>query len=236
MLIPADFSYPLFAALLAVNGIGSGLMAAPNSAAIMNSVPPDQRGAASGVRATGMNAGMVLSMGGFFSLMAIGLASALPSAMYDGLTSLGVHSAAAQTISQTPPVGTLFAAFLGANPIAQLMQTVDPAQLQPAGGADVATLTGQSFFPTLISGPFKDGLTVAFSVSIVMLLIAAVASMFRGGKFVHPGEHTDRPVHESIARAMAREGAALEYPAAPGADVEYEDALARSSTDGPPSM
>ena len=236
MLIPADFSYPLFAALLAVNGIGSGLMAAPNSAAIMNSVPPDQRGAASGVRATGMNAGMVLSMGGFFSLMAIGLASALPSAMYDGLTSLGVHSAAAQTISQTPPVGTLFAAFLGANPIAQLMQTVDPAQLQPAGGADVATLTGQSFFPTLISGPFKDGLTVAFSVSIVMLLIAAVASMFRGGKFVHPGEHTDRPVHESIARAMAREGAALEYPAAPGADVEYEDALARSSTDGPSSM
>ena len=156
--------------------------------------------------------------------------------MYDGLTSLGVHSAAAQTISQTPPVGTLFAAFLGANPIAQLMQTVDPAQLQPAGGADVATLTGQSFFPTLISGPFKDGLTVAFSVSIVMLLIAAVASMFRGGKFVHPGEHTDRPVHESIARAMAREGAALEYPAAPGADVEYEDALARSSTDGPSSM
>jgi len=231
MLIPANFSYPLFAVLLAVNGIGSGLMAAPNSAAIMNSVPPDQRGAASGVRATGMNAGMVLSMGGFFSLMAIGLASSLPSAMYNGLTSLGVQSAAAETISQTPPVGTLFAAFLGANPIQQLMQAVDPTQLQPGGGADVATLTGQSFFPTLISGPFKDGLMVAFSVSIVMLLIAAVASLFRGARFVHPDD--DRPEHESIGQAMAREGAALEYVTEVGADVEYEDALARSKQAAP---
>ncbi len=202
MLIPANFSYPMFAALLAVNGIGSGLMAAPNSAAIMNSVPPDERGAASGVRATGMNAGMVLSMGGFFSLMAIGLANALPSAMYHGLTSLGVTTTAAQTISQTPPVGTLFAAFLGANPIEQLMLAVDPSQLQTGGGADVATLTGQTFFPTLISGPFQDGLQVAFSVSIAMLLIAAVASLFRGGKYVHPGDQGER-AHESIARAMA---------------------------------
>jgi hypothetical protein len=198
-------------------------MAAPNSAAIMNSVPADQRGAASGVRATGMNAGMVLSMGGFFSLMAIGLASALPSAMYNGLTSLGVNTASAEAISQTPPVGTLFAAFLGANPIEQLMQAVDPSQLQPGGGADVATLTGQSFFPTLISGPFKDGLTVAFSVSIAMLLIAAVASLFRGKKFVH-GED-DRPVHESVGQAMAREGAAFDA-AMLGADMQYEDALA----------
>ena len=222
MLIPANFSYPMFAILLAVNGIGSGLMAAPNSAAIMNSVPPEARGAASGVRATGMNAGMVLSMGGFFSLMAIGLATSLPSAMYNGLTSLGVNTAAAQTISETPPVGTLFAAFLGANPIEQLMRSVDPSQLQPGGGADVATLTGQSFFPTLISGPFKDGLIVAFSVSIVMLLIAAVASLFRGAKFVHPG---DAPVHESIGEAIAREGAAFDA-AVLGAEAEYEQALA----------
>ena len=242
MLIPADFSYPMFAFLLAVNGIGSGLMAAPNSAAIMNSVPADERGAASGVRATGMNAGMVLSMGGFFSLMAIGLANALPSAMYNGLTSLGVTSTAAQSISQTPPVGTLFAAFLGANPIEQLMQAVDPAQLQAGGGADVATLTGQTFFPTLISGPFKDGLTVAFSVSIAMLLIAAVASMFRGKRYVHPDDApiaaattgafgrdgTAAAQHESVLQALAREGAALEFPAAPGTDVRYEDALART--------
>jgi hypothetical protein len=198
-------------------------------------VPADQRGAASGVRATGMNAGMVLSMGGFFSLMAIGLANALPSAMYNGLTTLGVNTASAQAISQTPPVGTLFAAFLGANPIEQLMQAVDPSQLQTGGGADVATLTGQEFFPTLISGPFKQGLTVAFTVSIAMLLIAAVASMFRGKRYVYQDAGADNTAapsvaakreHESVMQSMAREGAALEYPAAPGADVEYEDALA----------
>ena len=137
---------------------------------------------------------------------------------------MGVNAASAQTISETPPVGTLFAAFLGANPIEQLMRAVDPSQLQPGHGADVATLTGQTFFPTLISGPFKDGLTVAFSVSIAMLLIAAVASMFRGGKFVHPGDD-DAPVHESIGEAMAREGAAFDA-AVLGADVEYEAALA----------
>src|SRR4051812_31573741 len=172
-----------------------------------------------------MNAGMVLSMGGFFSLMAIGLASALPSALDNGLTALGVQAGAAQTISQTPPVGTLFAAFLGANPIEQLMQAVDPTQLRPGGGANVAALTGQQFFPTLISGPFKDGLTVAFSVSIAMLLIAAVASLFRGGKYVHDDSADSKPVHQGMAEAMAREGAALESGGA-GAVAEFEDAIA----------
>ncbi|MET3804125.1 EmrB/QacA subfamily drug resistance transporter [Nakamurella sp. UYEF19] len=224
MLIPANFNYVMFAALLALNGIGSGLLAAPNSAAIMNAVPASERGAASGVRATGMNAGMVLSMGGFFTLMAIGLASRLPSAMQTGLVALGVHPDAAQTISQTPPVGTLFAAFLGDNPITQLMRAVDPSQLLAGGGADVSTLTGRTFFPTLISDAFHHGLVVAFSASIVLLLIAIVASALRGKQFVHADQ--DLPGHERVATAMAREGAALEFPAVPGADEAYEEALA----------
>ncbi len=126
ILIPANFNYVQFAVLLALNGIGMGLMAAPNSAAIMNAVPASQRGAASGIRATGMNAGMVLSMGGFFTLMAIGLASRLPTSMFGGLTQAGVSAGAAHTISHVPPVRTLFAAFLGDNPIRQLIQRVDP--------------------------------------------------------------------------------------------------------------
>ena len=90
ILLPANFSYPLFATLLAFNGIGMGLMAAPNSAAIMNAVPSTARGAASGIRATGMNAGMVISLGGFFTLMAVGLSSRLPGALSHGLTAAGV--------------------------------------------------------------------------------------------------------------------------------------------------
>ena len=208
ILLPADFSYGTFAVLLALNGIGGGLMAAPNSAAIMNAVPASQRGAASGVRATGMNAGMVLSMGGFFSLMAIGLASRLPSSMYAGLTGAGVSPQAAHTISHIPPVGTLFAAFLGDNPIKQLMQQVDPSQLQPGSGVDVGTLTGQSFFPHLIAGPFQFGLFIAFTASVIMLLIAAGASLMRGERYVHDDIHP-----ESMAEAMAEEGAAVSVPA-----------------------
>jgi len=240
MLIPADFNYVVFATLLALNGIGSGLLAAPNSAAIMNSVPASERGAASGVRATGMNAGMVLSMGGFFTLMAIGLANKLPASMYAGLTALGVHADAAQTVSQTPPVGTLFAAFLGDNPVTQLLTAVDPAQLQPGGGADVATLTGRTFFPHLISDAFHFGLVVAFSASIGLLLIAIVASAMRGKQFIHAdqGQPAAAPnstvAHSgSMMRAMAREGAAMEFPAVPGADVEYEKAVAQEAPSRP---
>ncbi|SDJ25205.1 Major Facilitator Superfamily protein [Frankineae bacterium MT45] len=228
MLIPANFNYAVFAVLLALNGIGSGLMAAPNSAAIMNSVPAAQRGAASGIRATGMNAGMVISMGGFFSLMAIGLSSQLPTAMYAGLTGAGVNASSAQTISHTPPVGTLFAAFLGDNPVTALMKSVDPSQLTPGNGADVSTLTGHTFFPSVISDAFHHGLVVAFSVSVVMLLIAAAASLMRGKQYVH----SDEPVavqRPSTFEALAQEGAALETPAVPGEDVAYEDAMQANS-------
>ncbi|MDT4892162.1 MAG: hypothetical protein QOE97_1197 [Pseudonocardiales bacterium] len=220
ILIPADFNYLLFATLLALNGIGGGLMAAPNSAAIMNAVPAAQRGAASGVRATGMNAGMVLSMGGFFTLMAIGLASRLPASLYSGLTSAGVSPDAARQISHVPPVGTLFAAFLGDNPIEQLMRQVDPAQLQPGSGVDVQKLTGTTFFPHLISEPFMHGLLIAFGASIVMLLIATAASLMRGERFVH-GEARDADQamtgeqrhRESVGEALAHEGEALAVPA-----------------------
>ncbi len=221
--IPANFNYVLFALLLAFNGIGMGLMAAPNSAAIMNSVPASERGAASGIRATGMNAGMVLSMGGFFTLMAIGLASRLPDSMYSGLTKLGITPDAAHTISHIPPVGTLFAAFLGDNPIQALVKQVDPAQLQPGSGVDVTTLTGQQFFPHLISDAFKHGLVIAFGASVVMLLIAAVASLMRGEKFVHEDSLPDTTAGESIPEAVAREAAALD--GIPGQDVAYEDAM-----------
>jgi MFS family permease len=215
--LPANFDYPVFAVLLALNGIGMGLMAAPNSAAIMNAVPAAERGAASGIRATGMNAGMVLSMGGFFTLMAVGLASTLPAAMYSGLTGAGVTPAAATTASQASPVGLLFAAFLGDNPIKALVP-------DPGPHADPA-IYGQTFFPNLISEPFEHGLAIAFTASIVMLLIAAGASLMRGERYVH--EDADGAIHhDTVVEAMAREGDALAVPGLPGEEVAYDDALA----------
>jgi MFS family permease len=220
ILLPANFNYVEFAALLALNGIGMGLMAAPNSAAIMNAVPAAERGAASGIRATGMNAGMVVSMGGFFTLMAIGLASTLPSAMSHGLTAAGVSPGAATAASHASPVGLLFAAFLGDNPVRALVPNPGPS-------AD-PSIYDQNFFPNLISDPFRHGLLIAFSASILMLLIAAGASLMRGERYVH--EDADGSVHpDSVAQATAREGAALSVPAVPGEDVAYDDALAGRS-------
>jgi MFS family permease len=210
--LPADFNYVLFAGLLALNGVGMGLMAAPNSAAIMNAVPASQRGAASGIRATGMNAGMVLSMGAFFTLMAVGLASRLPHALSSGLTGQGVDPAAAHAASQASPVGLLFAAFLGDNPIKELVP-------HPGPSAHAATIYGQQFFPHLISDPFRHGLLIAFSASIVMLLLAAGASLMRGERFVHAEAHGD-----AVVEATAREGDALAVPAVLGEDAAYEEA------------
>jgi MFS family permease len=221
--LPADFNYLLFAGLLALNGIGMGLMAAPNSAAIMNAVPASARGAASGVRATGMNAGMVLSMGGFFTLMAIGLAGTLPHSMYKGLTGLGIDPTASHQIANTSPVGLLFAAFLGDNPITRLAQQAAPAQA--AAGTHINTvLSGQTFFPHLIADPFRHGLEIAFIAAIVMLLLAAGASLLRGERFVH-ADAMGVGEREGVGEALAREGGALSEPAAPDEEAAYETAI-----------
>jgi MFS family permease len=181
-LLPIDFPYWVFAVLLLANGIGSGLFAAPNTAGIMNAVPARQHGAASGMRATFQNAGFVLSIGLFFSLMIAGLAARLPTTLYDGLTANGVPSASAERIAHLPPVGSLFAAFLGYNPIRTLL---GPAALEHLSPAQVANLTGTSFFPRLIAEPFQHGLAIVFLAALVRSLVAAAASWLRGGRYVH---------------------------------------------------
>jgi MFS family permease len=187
MFLPADFSFPVFGALLLLNGIGNGLFAAPNMAGIMNSVPPDKRGAGSGMRATFQNTGMVLSIGVFFSLMIVGLAATLPHTMSTQLQANGVSAARAHQIANLPPVGSMFAAFLGYNPMKQLLVSPQAAGITQA---QFAHITGTTFFPHLISDPFLTGLRIAFSASMIMCLIAAAASWMRGKKYVHRDEST----------------------------------------------
>jgi MFS family permease len=180
VMIPVNFNYWVFAILVFVNGLGGGIFTAPNTAAIMSSVPAAQRGAASGVRATFFNAGSSLSIGIFFSLMIIGLAHTLPSAMSSGLQEQGVSATVAHEVANLPPVGSLFAAFLGYNPMAELLAP-SGALHQPGVNADV--VTGQTFFPHLITGPFHSGLVVVFTAAAVMMLIGAVASLFNAGRY-----------------------------------------------------
>jgi MFS family permease len=180
VLIPVDFNYWLFALLVFLNGLGGGIFTAPNTAAIMSSVPAEERGAASGVRATFFNAGSSLSIGIFFSLMIIGLANTLPSALSGGLQAQGVSPQVAHEVANTPPVGSLFAAFLGYNPIAELLAPSHALQ-QPGVNANV--LTGKEFFPQLISGPFHAGLVVVFGAAAIMMLLGMVASLFNPGRY-----------------------------------------------------
>jgi EmrB/QacA subfamily drug resistance transporter len=175
--IPIDFSYPVFAAILFLTGVGMGMFASPNRAGVMNSLPPEHRGAGGGMNQTFQNSAQVLSIGVFFTLMILGLASTLPHAMSSGLEAHGVPSAAAIHAGSLPPVSILFAAFLGYNPIQHLLGSHVLSAL-PLHSQSV--LTGRSFFPHLISAPFRTGLHEAFAFAIVACLIAAAASFSRG--------------------------------------------------------
>ena len=183
-LLPIDFPYPLFAAILALNGISMGMFASPNRAAVMNSLPPRDRGAGGGMNQTFQNSAQVLSIGIFFTLMIIGLVLE-PAACADrrprGARRRGV---APRTPSRSlPPVSILFAAFLGYNPIQSLLGHHALAALSPLNHA---ALTGRAFFPRLISAPFRAGLHEAFAFAIIACLIAAAASWFRGETYHHP--------------------------------------------------
>ncbi|HET6191206.1 MAG TPA: MFS transporter, partial [Trebonia sp.] len=146
--VPVNFAYWEFAVVIALNGFGSGLFVSPNWAEMMNSVPANQRGAAGGMIATFQNSAFVLSIGIFFSLMVAGLASKLPSAMFSGLTAQGVPAATATPISHLPPIGVLFASFLGYNPMQQLLGP----QLAHLPAAHAAYVAGREFFPQMVAG------------------------------------------------------------------------------------
>ena len=175
--LPVDFPYPAFAGVLLLNGLAMGAFASPNRAAVMNSLPPEHRGAGAGMSSTFQNSAQVLSLGIFFSLMIAGLSATLPATMASGLAAHGVPAAIAARIAHLPPVSILFAAFLGYNPVQQLVGAQVLATL-PAGGA--AVLTGRSFFPQLIAAPFRSGLHEALVFAVAACSLAAVASWSRG--------------------------------------------------------
>ena len=185
LLLPIDFPYPLFALILALNGISMGMFASPNRAAVMNSLPRADRGAGGGMNQTFQNSAQVLSIGIFFTLMVAGLSTNLRPALANGLQAHGVAHAAAQTVANLPPVSVLFAAFLGYNPVQHFL---GPHALAGLTAHNQALLTGPSFFPHLISGPFRTGLHEAFAFAIVACLVAAAASLMRGGRYHHSDE------------------------------------------------
>ena len=189
-MLPVNFSYFGFAALIFLNSVGMGMFIAPNQTGIMNSLPANQRGAGAGMAGTFNASAQVLSIGIFFSLMILGLAATLPSSLYHGLIAQGVSPSVATKVSHLPPVGSLFAAFLGYNPMQVLLGHAELAQLPHS---TATYLTSRQFFPHLIAPAFYKGLTEAFSFEAGACLLGAVASLLRGGKYHHVDEEKSEP-------------------------------------------
>jgi len=192
IVLPVNFSYIWFALILFMLGVGQGMFSSPNTASIMSSVPADQRGVASGMRSTFQNSGSLVSIGVFFSIITIGLASTLPTTLFSGLTKAGVPTATAAQIANLPPTAALFAAFLGYNPMAQLLP---PPVLHLLPPASQALLLGRSFFPNLITPPFAVGLHAVFFLSAAMCFVAAVASFLRGKRTVYGLSQVEQAPH-----------------------------------------
>lgn len=206
LVVPTNFHYATFAILVLLNGIGGGMFSAPNTTAIMNSVPPSQRGGAAGIQAAFMNSGMVLSIGIFFSLMIVGLTRTLPSSLYNGLTAHGVGVEQARAVADLPAVGSLFSSFLGYNPLESLLGSQAATHVT---NTQWGKLTGKEFFPSLIQGPFHHGLIIVFTLAIVMAVVGALFSAFRGERYVHE-EHT---MHEHVGDMTLSGGAVPGEPA-----------------------
>ncbi|HEX8918398.1 MAG TPA: MFS transporter, partial [Chloroflexota bacterium] len=189
-LLPVNFAYPVFAVILLLNGLSMGAFASPNRAGVMNSLPAADRGAGGGMNQTFQNSAQVLSIGIFFSLMIAGLSSTLRTTMTRGLQDHGVPASVAHHVGNLPPVSILFAAFLGYNPIQQLVGHHVEAHLS---AANAAVLTGRRFFPQLISAPFQAGLHTAFAFAIAACLVAAAASWSRGRRYVDSDVSSSSP-------------------------------------------
>nr|WP_280923695.1 MFS transporter [Streptomyces roseochromogenus] len=201
--LPVNFDYGVFAALLLLNGLGQGMFSSPNTSSIMGSVPARYRGVASGMRSTFQNSGTALSIGVFFSLMVSGLAGTLPKTLSGGLQAHGVPAGTAHEVASLPPVSTLFATFLGNNPIGHLLG--DGGTLDHLTAAQRATLTGHTFFPELVSGPFHHGLTIVFGVATGMALVSALASALRGGPERADGDPSEPgPAHGTKGQPARR--------------------------------
>ncbi|WP_439117543.1 MFS transporter, partial [Nocardia nova] len=212
IVIPVNFNYWLFALIILLNGLGMGIFTSPNTAEVMSAVPASQRGVASGMRATLMNGGMALSIGIFFSLMIVGLSGTLPGAMNSGLKDQGVPADVAGHIADMPPVGSLFATFLGYNPFKELL---GPSGTLDKPGVHSDVLTGQEFFPHLISDPFHSGLVVVFLAAAVMMLLGSIASWFARGDYV---EHEAQELAEAAAAGLVTDADAEAETGRPAAN------------------
>jgi MFS family permease len=196
--LPYNFDYLEFAALIYVQGFGMGMFASPNTASIMNSVPAENRGAASGMRTTMQNTGMMASIAIFFAVIVVSLSNGLPTAFASSLAQAGAPPQLLQYFTSLSPTESLFSAFLGYNPVKAIIAGLPQSVAALLSNQTVTTLTGLRWFPTAIAGAFMSSLHTAFYVSAALSGLAAVASLLRGKRYIH-GETPDSARQDDAA-------------------------------------
>ncbi len=182
--LPINFTFLEFAVAEFMMGIGSGMFGTPNTASIMNSVPAEDRGVASGMISTMRNTAGIASMGIFFTIVIVGITQRFPEAMASSLASIGaVHLT--PILSKIPPTAALFSAFLGYNPVESILAALPPSITAIIPVSTLNILTGTTWFPSTLANAFLPSLATSFYIGAVISAIAAVLSALRGGKYIH---------------------------------------------------
>lgn len=185
--LPYNFQYIYLGLALFMMGIGSGMFGSPNSASIMNSVPAENRGVASGMLSTVMNTAFTASMAMFFTILIVGITQRFPEAITSSLVAIGAVKLA-PLLSNIPPTGALFSAFLGYNPVDTILSGLPSSVVANIPPATKATLTGTTWFPSTFAQAFMPSLRIAFYIGAVFSAIAAILSALRGETYIHDDE------------------------------------------------
>ncbi len=188
-LLPYDFVYWQFGVTLFIFGSGMGLFAAPNIAAIMNSLPPHDRGTGSGMRTTLQNTGQTTSMGIFFTIVLLILSTTMAASFRNSLTAVGAQMLV-PVFDKIPPTSALFSAFLGYNPMQTIAGFLPSTFLSNIAPGTLATLYGKYWFPHALAPAFMGALRMSFYVGAGILVLAAVLSAIRGKRYIH-GENNE---------------------------------------------
>ena len=182
--LPYNFQYVYFGLALFMMGVGNGMFGSPNSASIMNSVPAQDRGVASGMMTTVMNTAFTASMAMFFTILIVGITQRFPEAMTASLVSIGAVKLA-PVMSNIPPTGALFSAFLGYNPVESILANLPSSVVASIPAATKTTITGTTWFPSAFATAFMPALKLSFYIGAAFCAVAAVLSWLRGGTYIH---------------------------------------------------
>ncbi len=182
--LPINFNFGEFAFAEFLMGIGSGMFSTPNTASIMNSVPSEDRGVASGMISTLRNTAGTASMAIFFTIVIVGITQRFPDAMLSSLTSIGAVNLA-PVLSNIPPTAALFSAFLGYNPVNAILITLPPSIVAHIPNSILNTLTGITWFPSTLANAFLPSLQTSFIIGAIISAIAAILSALRGERYIH---------------------------------------------------